>query len=225
MKKILFLNLIVIFISSVYASQKLPNNFVYLSQVAPSIQQDIRYGTANNFIGKPLVGYENTVCILTKPAASALLKIQNELSTKGLGLKIFDGYRPQMTVDEFVIWSRDSHDQKMKNSYYPNVNKADFFKLGYVAAKSGHTRGSTVDLTIIDLKSKKELDMGTHFDFMDELSYPSNHSVTKLQYDNRQTLARIMEKYGFVPFETEWWHFTLRNEPFPDTYFNFPVKS
>lgn len=224
MKKILFLNLIVGCISSVYASQKLPTDFVYLSQAAPSIQQDIRYGTANNFIGKPLVGYENSVCILTKPAADALLEVQKELSIKGLGLKIFDGYRPQMTVDQFVVWSRDSHDQRMKNAYYPRVNKADFFKLGYVAAKSGHTRGSTVDLTIIDLKSKNELDMGTHFDFMDELSHPDNHAVTQTQYNNRQILASVMEKYGFVPVETEWWHFTLRNEPFPNTYFNFPVK-
>lgn len=145
-------------------------------------------------------------------------------SKDGLGLKVFDGYRPQITVDEFIRWSKDSNDQKMKTQYYPNINKADFFKLGYVATKSGHTRGSTVDLTIVDLKTNQELDMGTHFDFMDELSHPFNHSVTIKQYQNRQRLNQIMTKYGFIPLNTEWWHFTLKNEPFIDTYFNFPVK-
>ena len=205
----------------------LPIDFVYLKDVAPTIQQDIRYHTNNNFIGKPLPGYENSVCILTKPTADALLHVQQELNKKNLGLKVFDGYRPQMTVDEFVRWSHDVTDQKMKSNYYPNVNKKDFFKLGYVAKKSGHTRGSTVDLTIIDLRTHKELDMGTHFDFMDKLSHPFNHAVTLKQFQNRQLLNTVMAKYGFIPLkenDTEWWHFTLKNELFPNTYFNFPNR-
>lgn len=215
------------FITNTYAAQMLPKDFIYLIEIAPSIQQNIRYATSNNFIGKPLSGYESPVCILTKPTAQALSKVQQELNQQSLGLKIFDGYRPQMTVNEFIGWSKDSRDQKMKAEYYPNVNKADFFILGYVAEKSGHTRGSTVDLTIIDLKTNKELDMGTPFDFMDELSHPFSQAVTEKQYQNRQLLNNLMSKHGFISLnqqDTEWWHFTLKNELFPDTYFNFPVK-
>ena len=218
---------IMFFIDNLYATQMLPKDFIYLKDVAPSIEQDIRYATNNNFIGVPLPGYESRVCILTKPTAQALFKVQQELNQQGLGLKIFDAYRPQMTVNEFIRWSQDSHDQKMKTEYYPNVNKADFFKLGYVSEQSGHTRGSTVDLTIIDLKTNQELDMGTAFDFMDELSHPFNQDVTAEQYQNRQLLNHIMSKYGFILLshqDTEWWHFTLKNELFPETYFNFPVK-
>jgi D-alanyl-D-alanine dipeptidase len=205
----------------------LPKRFVYLTDIAPSILQDIRYATDNNFIGKPLPGYKDPICILTEPTADALVKVQQELNQQGLGLKVFDGYRPQTSVNEFIRWSKDAPDQKMKAVYYPNVNKADFFKLGYIKKKSGHTRGSTVDLTIIDLKTNQELDMGTPFDFMDELSYPFNQGVTLKQYLNRQLLNNMMSRYGFIPLkqqDTEWWHFTLKNELFPDTYFNFPVK-
>jgi D-alanyl-D-alanine dipeptidase len=204
-----------------------PKDFVYLKNIAPSIQQDIRYYTHHNFIGRRLPGYENPVCILTRTCAEVLLKIQNKLNQDGLGLKVFDGYRPQITVDEFIRWSTDIQYQKMKAEYYPNVNKADFFKLGYVGAKSGHSRGSTVDLTIIELKTNQELDMGIQFDFMDELSHPFNRSVTIKQYENRQLLNRVMSEYGFILLnkdDTEWWHFTLKEEPFPDTYFTFPVK-
>lgn len=214
-------------ITSSYATQMLPQNFVYLNYVAPDIQQDIRYATDDNFVGNPLPGYENPDCILTEATAHALYKVQQGLNQKGLGLKVFDCYRPQVTVDKFILWSKDSHDQKMKNEYYPNVDKADFFKLGYVAAKSGHTRGSTVDLTIIDLRTHQELDMGTHFDFMDKLSHPFNNAISAKQYQNRQFLNHVMSQQGFIPLskqDTEWWHFTLKNEPFPDTYFNFPIK-
>lgn len=217
---------IIAFTTNIYTAQMLPHGFIYLNDIAPSIQQDIRYATSNNFIGERLPGYESPVCILTEPTAHALLKIQQELNQQGLGLKVFDGYRPQRTVNEFIRWSNDSHDQKMKSEYYPNVNKADFFKLGYVAEKSGHTRGSTVDLTIIDLNTNQELDMGTPFDYMDVLSHPFNQSITAKQYQNRQLLNRMMSTHGFIPLnqqDTEWWHFTLRDELFPDTYFNFPV--
>lgn len=215
------------FITSSYAALMLPQGFVYLKDIAPTIQQDIRYATNDNFVGNPLPGYENPVCILTEPAAYALFKVQQELNQKGLGLKVFDGYRPQMTVDEFILWSTNSHDQRMKNKYYPHVDKADFFKLGYVAAESGHTRGSTVDLTIIDLRRHQELDMGTHFDFMDELSHPFNQAVTARQYQNRQLLNHVMSQHDFIPLskqDTEWWHFTLKNELYPHTYFNFPIR-
>lgn len=205
----------------------LPNHFVYLKDIVHSIRQDMRYFTDNNFVGRPLPGYESPVCIMTRPAAEALFCVQNELNNKGLGIKVFDAYRPQMTVDEFARWSQDIHDQKMKSEFYPHVNKADFFKLNYLALKSGHTRGSTVDLTIINLKTLRELDMGTQFDFMDELSKPFNRSVTLKQYENRHLLNQVMTKHGFIPLheqDTEWWHFTLQNEPFSDTYFNFPIK-
>jgi len=201
----------------------LPNDFIYVKDIAPFITQDIRYATANNFIGYPLTGYQKPICILTKSTVQALIEVQKELNHQGLGLKIFDGYRPQMTVDFFISWAKDAADQKMKSQYYPNVNKADFFKLGYVAEKSGHTRGSTVDLTIINLKTQQEIDMGTHFDFMDPLSHPDNQMITKAQYQNRQLLQQLMVKHGFKPLDTEWWHFTLINEPYPETYFNFIV--
>lgn len=204
----------------------LPKDFVYLHDIAPSIKQDIKYYSNDNFTGKPVPGYESSVCILTKPTAKALLNAQHELNQQGLGLKVFDGYRPQLAVNEFVRWSQDKQDQKMKARYYPNVNKADFFKLNYVAEQSGHTRGSTVDLTIIDLKTQKELDMGTHFDFMDELSHPFNPAISNIAKHNRKLLNQVMSQHGFIPLgpeDTEWWHFTLKNEPFPKTYFNFPV--
>lgn len=215
---------IIILFCDVYAARMLPKNFIYLQQIAPTILQDIRYASNNNFIGKPLPGYIRPICILTKPTAYALLKIQQELNKQGLGLKVFDAYRPQTTVDEFVRWSKDDSDQKMKAQYYPNVNKRDFFKLNYIMEKSGHTRGSTVDLTIINLNTEQELDMGTHFDFMDELSHPETTKVTKKQYENRQLLRKVMTEHGFIPLDTEWWHFTLKDELYPNTYFDFPIN-
>lgn len=203
----------------------LPNGFVYLADYAPSIQQDMRYATSNNFVGEPIDGYVAPKCILTRPAAIALSNIQQSLKPKGLGLRVFDCYRPQRAVNHFVHWSKDISDQKMKRDYYPKVNKRDFFKRGYVAKKSGHTRGSTVDLTLIHLKTNKALDMGTHFDFMDRRSHPLLRStVTPQQFQNRQLLRDIMHKHGFKPLLTEWWHFTLKNEPYPNRYFDFPVK-
>lgn len=204
----------------------LPAGFVYLKEVDSSIIQDVKYFTDDNFIGRPIKGYEAAECILTQEAARALSKLQQQLLPQHLSLKVYDCYRPQTAVNDFITWSKDTSDQKMKKDYYPHVNKADFFTLNYVAEKSGHTRGSTVDLTMIDLKTNNEFDMGTHFDYMDELSHPFNRSVTSRQYQNRQLLNQVMTEYGFgslTHHDTEWWHFTLKNEPFPDTYFNFPV--
>ena len=206
-----------------YAEEK-PSDFVYLKSWIPTVQEDVRYYTANNFIGRPIYGYKKPVCILTKQAASALLEVQNALNEKNLGLKVFDCYRPQMAVDDFFQWSQNPQDQKMKREYYPRINKAELFKLNYIAHRSGHTRGSTVDLSIVDLGTDEVLDMGTPFDFMDPLSHPASRAINAEQFKNRMLLQTMMVKFGFVPLKTEWWHFTLRNEPYKNTYFNFPVE-
>lgn len=207
----------------VYATDK-SNDFVYVKDLIPSIQEDIRYYTNNNFIGRRIQGYEKPVCILTKSAAYALLKVQNTLSEKNLGIKVYDCYRPQMAVDDFFQWSQNPNDQTMKAEYYPHIDKSELFKHNYIAYRSGHTRGSTVDLTIIDLNTYKSLDMGTPFDFMDPLSHPSCRTITPEQFKNRMLLRTCMQKAGFIPLKTEWWHFTLSNEPYQTTYFNFPVE-
>jgi D-alanyl-D-alanine dipeptidase len=203
----------------------LPDNFVYLEDVDPSIIQEIKYFTHDNFIGRPIAGYETARCILTRPAALALTKIQKQLQSQSLSLKVFDCYRPQTAVNDFIKWSQDASDQKMKATYYPRINKADVFTLGYVAEKSGHTRGSTVDLTIVrvDHQSINELAMGTHFDFMDERSHYFSDHIQNESRENRQLLRTVMQT-DFEPYDMEWWHFTLKNEPFPETYFDFAVK-
>ena len=201
----------------------LPKHFCHLHDIAPSIVQDLRYFTSNNFIGRPITGYYKPQCLLTMQAAHALANVQKQLAKKGLGIKVFDCYRPQMAVNDFITWSKDKSDQKMKEQYYPRVDKADFFKLGFVATRSGHTRGSTADLTLVDLATKKELDMGGQFDFMDKQSHPFAKGLTTRQFQNRMLLRRIMIRNGFKPLSTEWWHFTLRNEPYPRRYFNFPL--
>lgn len=201
----------------------LQNGFVYLSNVDNSIIQDIRYFTKNNFIGKPITGYAAAQCMLTWQAAQALAEVQQQLKQQGLGLKVFDCYRPQRAVNEFIAWSRDYSDQKMKQQYYPHINKEDVFKLGYVAMRSGHTRGSTIDLTLVKLKNKQEINMGTHFDFLDETSHPLASDISQSAQQNRLYLQKVMEENGFAPLDTEWWHFTLKNEPYPDTYFDFIV--
>ncbi|MBA3660220.1 MAG: M15 family metallopeptidase [Gammaproteobacteria bacterium] len=207
----------------------LPAGFVYLEDIDPSIIQEMKYSTIHNFMGRPIQGYDNSKCILTRDAANALMKLQKELLAQSLSLKVFDCYRPQAAVNDIINWSQDGHDQKMKMSYYPNVNKKDFFDLGYLAKRSGHTRGSTVDVTIVHLLSgdpgkAREMNMGTHFDFMDELSYTFNTHVTGQSRQNRLFLREAMQQSGFDPYDQEWWHFTLAHEPYPDTYFNFPVK-
>lgn len=204
--------------------EKLPVGFVYLEQVDPTIIQDVRYATANNIVGRPIKGYEVPRCILTEQAAQKLAEVQSELRKQSLGLKVFDCYRPQMAVDDFDAWSQDADDQSTKQQYYPNIDKADLFKLGYIMKRSGHTRGSTVDLTLVNLADKSELPMGTHFDFMDETSYPTNKTIGPIAYGNRMILRNIMIKHGFTPLATEWWHFTLKDEPYKDMYFNFPVR-
>jgi len=204
---------------------ELPEGFVYLGTVAPSIRQDIRYYSSDNFMGQRVEGYENPVCILTTAAAGALNRVQNELRPFGLGLKIFDAYRPQRAVDDFVAWAGDLSRQEMKSRYYPDVRKEDLLQRGYIAARSGHTRGSTVDVTIISLDGAREqLDMGTPWDFFSPLSWPASAAVTPGQRAHRLLLRTLMTTHGFIPLQEEWWHFTLKGEQFPNTYFDFPVR-
>lgn len=222
MKKILLL--LLLFINTNFKAQELPKGFVYLKKIAPTILSELRYCNHNNFIGAPIDGYENGVVITTTPTANALKKVQEELQKKGFSLKIFDTYRPQQAVNHFVRWAKVLNDTLKKKEFYPNAPKSQLFNLGYIASKSGHSRGSTVDLTIVNTKTGKELDMGSSYDFFGEISHPFYKKLTKKQFKNRMFLRNTMLKFGFRPYEKEWWHFTLRNEPFPKTYFNFPVK-
>ena len=222
MKKLVFLSTFLL--CSYCFSQELPDGFVYLSDVDKTIKSELRYLSSNNFIGKPIDGYSNNRVIITKPAAINLKKIQTELLKKGFSLKIFDAYRPQQAVNHFVKWAKVLNDTLMKKEYYPEVHKSELFKLGYIASKSGHTRGSTLDVTIINIKTAKELDMGSPYDFFGVQSHPFFPKISKEQKENRVFLRAIMLQNNFKPYENEWWHFTLIEEPFPNTYFNFPVK-
>lgn len=222
MKKLLLI--ITLVICSTLSAQNLPKGFVYLNDIDATIQKEMRYLTTNNFIGKPIDGYIHNCIIVTKETATALHKIQTVLAKRGLGLKIFDAYRPQQAVNHFVRWAKVLNDTLKKQEFYPNIPKSKLFKLGYIASKSGHTRGSTVDLTLIDLKTKKELDMGSPFDFFGIQSHPFYKNITKKQQENRILLRNVMLNNGFKPYDQEWWHFTLKNEPFPKTYFNFLVQ-
>ena len=223
-KTIIFLFLISTTATLLSQTQTLPKNFVYLTDVDASIASELRYISNNNFIGKPIDGYINNTVIVSKPTALSLKKVQERLVQFNLSLKVFDAYRPQQAVDHFVRWAKVLNDTLMKQQYYPEVPKNKLFKLGYIAAKSGHTRGSTVDLTIIDLTTKKELDMGSPYDYFGRASHPMQNNLTSIQRANRLLLRNLMLSNGFIPYENEWWHFTLKNEPFPKTYFNFPIK-
>jgi D-alanyl-D-alanine dipeptidase len=219
----IFLYLLIFMVMDVFAEEK-PDNFVYVTEIIPNIKQDIRYFGNNNFVGRPITGYEKPVCILTSAATHALLKVQTALNKQNLGLLVYDCYRSQMAVNDFILWSQTTGDQKMKNLFYPYIDKSNLFKLNYIARRSGHTRGSTVDLTIVDFKNNQVLDMGTPFDYLDPLSHPDNRDITEEQFKNRMLLRSLMIKSGFMPIKTEWWHFTLRNEPYKNTYFNFFVE-
>ncbi len=199
-------------------------DFVYLKEIMPNLRSDLRYYGSNNFIGEPIDGYNQPKCLLTKEAANALKKVQDELERLGFGLLIYDAYRPQRAVDHFIRWAEDENDTKMKIEFYPNIDKKDLFSLGYISAKSGHSRGSTVDLTIVSLKTKQILNMGSPYDLFDEISGVEAKEISKNQRSLRSLLKRRMEKHGFKSYEKEWWHFTLENEPYPDTYFDFPVE-
>jgi D-alanyl-D-alanine dipeptidase len=200
------------------------DGFVDVKEIIPTVHLDIRYYTTRNFVGSRIDGYDAPKCFLTNEAAVALRNVQAELEHKRQSLKIFDCYRPQRAVDHFVRWAKDLGDQKMKAEYYPSVDKKNLFRDGYIAAKSGHSRGSTIDLTIMDLNSNQELDMGTSFDFFDPLSHTMNSYISQSQLNNRMALKNIMESNGFKNLKEEWWHFTFKNEPYPDTYFDFKIE-
>ena len=196
--------------------------FVSVSDVIPDVLLDVRYYSTYNFTGVRVDGYEAPVVLLTKEAAAALSLVNLDMRQRGLRLVIYDGYRPQRAVDHFVRWA-ESPDESMRAAFYPDVDKADLFERGFIARRSGHSRGSTVDLTLLDEKTGRLLDMGGAFDFFGELSHPDDPGITAQQHENRMLLRRAMLKHGFKPLSTEWWHFTLKDEPYPDTYFDFPV--
>ncbi|MCB1649183.1 MAG: M15 family metallopeptidase [Pseudomonadales bacterium] len=205
-------------------AQTRPDTFVSLQSVIPKLVLELRYFSHNNFIGRPIDGYRANIVYMTRPAALALKAVQDELASQGLGLKVFDAYRPQTAVNHFMRWAADSSDTLMKQQYYPSLNKDELFPGGYIAERSGHSRGSTVDLTLVRLADSQELDMGSPYDFFDEVSWPSDTSITEQQRSNRMTLREAMLKHGFRPLDTEWWHFTLEGEPYTDVYFDFPVE-
>lgn len=201
-------------------------DFVLLSDVVPGVIQEIRYHSTYNFIGERIDGYEQPCAILTRAAAEALKGVSEELFSLGLCLKVFDAYRPARAVAHFVRWAEDEADLKMKPYFYPDVNKKDLFELGYIAVRSGHSRGSTVDLTLFDMAKGKEVSMGSPFDYFGKRSHTEFLAhLTEEEIQNRYFLRSAMVHHGFRPIEEEWWHFTLENEPFPDTYFDFPVNA
>jgi len=236
------------FLINSHCADKIPEGFVDIKEMIPEIQLDIRYFGSHNFVGEKVDGYLAPKCILTKEAAEALSNVQKKLEPFSLTLKIYDCYRPQRAVDHFVRWAKEIDNTKTKKEFYPNVDKRNLFKDGYIDSKSGHSRGSTVDLTIVPLPAPKQqdyiqgqklhecylpaekrfkdngIDMGTGFDCFHELSHTVNKNIGQQQKINRLLLKTLMEKYGFKNYDKEWWHYTLKNEPYPDTYFDFVIE-
>ncbi|MBQ9574574.1 MAG: M15 family metallopeptidase [Synergistaceae bacterium] len=200
------------------------SDFVLIGEAVPDAILEIRYYSTYNFVGKRINGYERPVAYLTKEAAKALREVSDELVQKGYRLKIFDAYRPQTAVTHFAEWAEDLNDTKMKEYFYPELDKSVLFKEDYINYRSGHSRGSTVDLTLFDMRTEHDVDMGGTFDYFGGKSHPDYKGLTPAQYNNRMILREAMTKHGFKPLYSEWWHFTLENEPYPDTYFDFPVK-
>jgi zinc D-Ala-D-Ala dipeptidase len=221
--------------------------FVSIQDVDSTIIVDARYHGAHNFVGRPIAGYEAPVCLLTREAAEALAAVQRDVRAFGLSLKTYDCYRPQRAVDDFVRWAADTADTRMRTEFYPAVDKRNLFRDGYIAERSGHSRGSTVDLTLVPLPAAAEptfdpsrqvdcrapagqrfadngLDMGTGYDCFDPLSHTANPAAGPVALRHRLLLRSVMEKHGFVNYEQEWWHFTLGGEPFPDAFFDLPVR-
>lgn len=202
----------------------LPEGFVYVKSVIPDLDVELRYYSTNNFVGDTIDGYKSNRLILTKATTEKLKLVQDELQQQNLCLKVFDGYRPQCAVNHFIRWARDLNDTINKSKFYPDVKKRHLFKEEYIASRSGHSRGSTVDLTIIDGNTGEAIDMGSPFDFFGVESWVNHDDITDAQKKNRQLLQQVMLKHNFRNYPKEWWHFTLRGEPFPKTYFDFVVK-
>jgi D-alanyl-D-alanine dipeptidase len=217
--------------------------FVSVSDVVPDAILEIRYFATYNFIGERIDGYEEPIALLTKEAAAALKEVSDDVISQGYRLKIFDAYRPQCAVDHFMRWALDFSDTRMKAYFYPDLEKNVLFAQGYIAEKSGHTRGSTLDISLFDIKKEREVDMGTTFDWLgpeshpdfcgdpetgiyngDNSASPTGLKITEEQFQNRLILRRAMLRHGFKPLEEEWWHFTLADEPYKDTYFTHHVK-
>ena len=208
---------------SKYCREEDASGFVLLYDYVPSIIQEIRYYSTYNFVGDRVDGYEEPCALLTKEAARALKAVSNELNVQGFRLKVFDAYRPVRAVKHFSFWGIEDQDLRMKPFFYPGLEKQELFVKGYIASRSSHSRGSTVDLTLLDMQTGKEVDMGSPFDFFGEESHPDYRGVSEEQYENRMFLQKAMLRGGFLPIDCEWWHFTLRDEPYPDRYFDFPV--
>ncbi|MCR4884440.1 MAG: M15 family metallopeptidase [Clostridiales bacterium] len=200
------------------------SDFAVVSEIVPDVILEIRYYSTFNFIGDRIEGYEEPIALMTREAAEALKKASDLLMKKGYRLKIFDAYRPQMAVTHFMRWAKDEGDIRMKSIFYPEIEKRNLIPQGYIAEHSGHSRGSTVDLTLFDMKAQKDADMGGTFDYFGERSHPDFKQINKEQYAKRMLLRETMIDSGFRPLSSEWWHFTLEEEPFPDTYFTFPVS-
>lgn len=219
------------------------SQFVTLTDAVPDAILEIRYYSTYNFVGTRVDGYLAPTALLTREAADSLRAVSDDVMSLGYRLKIYDAYRPQKAVDHFVRWAANIPDTLMKQYFYPDLDKSVLFDQEYIMAKSGHTRGSTVDLTLFDMQTEKELDMGGTFDWFGPESHPdfcgnpdtkeftgdgskspAGRVITAIQFQNRMILRAAMLRHGFKPLDTEWWHFTLKNEPFPDTYFNFPVR-
>jgi D-alanyl-D-alanine dipeptidase len=208
------------------AGERSPD-FVDASELVPGLVVEMRYAGEHNFVGARIDGYRRRLCLLTRPAATALADVQRDLAERGLGLKVFDCYRPSRAVAHFLRWAEDLADQRRKEEFYPDVDKRDLFKDGYVAARSSHSRGSTVDITLVRRDGDNpaiEVDMGTPFDLFSPRSWPTDKGVSADAQTMRALLAAAMTKRGFKPYDKEWWHYTLGDEPFPDTYFDFPVR-
>jgi D-alanyl-D-alanine dipeptidase len=246
MKHVLISTLLLISVTAFSAD--LPSGFVYLSYVSPSIVQEIRYYTEHNFLGTKVDGYKSPKCILTTQAANALNNVQKDLEKKELSLKVYDCYRPQKAVNHFIRWAKDTTDTKTKAEFYPDEPKETLFKRGFIASRSGHSRGSTVDLTIIKAEAPEQeeyiahlnlrrcdnpqqkrfgdnsINMGTGFDCFSDISATENKNISDEVRKNRQLLKSLMEKHGFYNYSKEWWHYTLKNEPHSKTFFDFEVK-
>lgn len=201
-----------------------PSDFVDISLEVPGIITDVKYFTGENFVGERIDGYEAPTILLTKKAGIALSRVQKHLMEKGYGLKVFDGYRPKRAVEHFIRWGSQMEDGKTKSTFYPDMTRAEVFEGGFIAAESSHTRGSTVDLTVINMETRKEVDMGGYFDFFSENSYSDYDHLSIEQSKNRVMLRYLMRSEGFEPMQQEWWHFTLADEPYPETYFDFPIR-
>ena len=201
-----------------------PSGFVVLTDVVPDVLLEMRYYSTFNFVGTRVDGYDEPIALMTREAAQALKEVSDEAMSLGYRIKIWDTYRPQMAVDHFCRWGENVSDTLTKRYFYPYLDKDVVFDQGYIARRIGHSRGSVADLTLVDMKTGRDLDMGYGFDWFGGESHPDYKGITEEQFNNRMLLRNLMLKHGFLPIEEEWWHFVLKDEPYPDTYFTFPVR-